>query len=88
MRMGMILRVAVAIVGGYAVAALAGIALSRCLPWSRAENVTAGMLAGLLLWPAMVMTGFALRTLLHVCAAITGIAALLAALALLGGWRP
>ncbi|MBB2161250.1 hypothetical protein ACLRDC_07340 [Gluconacetobacter sacchari] len=86
--MSMLVRTATAIIGGYGIAAMAAITLSWCLPWSRAENVTAGLLAGLLLWPAMVMLGFALRASLHVCIAITGIAAVLAALALLGGWRP
>ncbi|MBB2206283.1 iron transporter [Gluconacetobacter takamatsuzukensis] len=82
------MRTVAAIGGGYGIAALTALALSLCLPWSPAENVTAGILAGLLVWPAMVMLCFALRTLLQVCMAIACGAALPAALALLGGWRP
>lgn len=82
------MRTVAAIGGGYGVAALMGLMLAHCLPWSPVENVMTGILAGLLVWPAMVMLCFALRTVLHVCMAIACGVTLLAGLALLGGWQP
>lgn len=87
-RAAIALRTVAAIGGGYGVAAFMGLMLSHCLPWSRAENVMTGLLAGLLVWPAMVMLCFALRSVLHVCMAIACGTVSLATLALLGGWHP
>lgn len=55
-------RVAAAIVGGYAVAMLVSIAISRLMPTSRAESVGTGMLLSFAIYASAVVWVFAART--------------------------
>ncbi len=87
-RLGVAARVAAALAGGYAVAALVAIACGVALPGAREEAGTAGALAGLLALPVAAMGCFWARTAARAWAGTLVAAALFGGIALLAGWRP
>lgn len=86
MRATVAIRVALAAAGGYLVAALVGIVLAQWLPWPRADNVIAGMLAALVVWPLAAMFCCACRSTRRACVSMAAMVMLLAAVALSHGW--
>lgn len=61
-RLGVASRTVAAIVGGYALSALAAAALALYLPTTRAEAVLSGTMAAFVIYPGAVMWVFAART--------------------------
>ncbi|QTD46359.1 DUF3649 domain-containing protein [Ottowia testudinis] len=61
-RLGVAARALAAIGGGYALSALASVALALWLPVARAEAVTWGLLAAFVVYPLAVMWVFAARS--------------------------
>ncbi|MFT8808851.1 hypothetical protein [Gluconobacter sp.] len=82
------LRFAVAIPVGYVLSALAGICLAFWLPLPRAENAMAGILLGLILWPIIFIASFGFTHIRRLAVGLMGLALLMTALAIGGGWRP
>ena len=78
-------RVALAAFGGYAVAALATALGAVTLPLSRAEAVSASMLASFLVMAGAIVFVFATATLRRATLGIAGTAAILAACLWLAG---
>ena len=87
-RIGVAARVAAALFGGYAVAALAAIALAMALPLSREEASTVGAMMGLLALPVAAMGCFWARTAVRAWIGFLAFAALFGGIALIAGWRP
>lgn len=87
-RIGVAARVAAAMAGGYAVGALAAIALATALPLSREEAAMVGTLAGLLALPVAAMGCFWVRSAARAWIGVLVFAAVLGGIALLAGWRP
>ncbi len=72
------IRALTGIAGGYLLAALLSVAIARWLPLPRIEASAAGMLTGLLAWPPVMMTAFAIHSLPRLCAGFALAGALLA----------
>lgn len=85
--MGIAVRAAAAIGGGYALASLVAVALALILPLGRMDAVLAGMMAGLIAYAAAAIWAFAARSALRAWIGMIGAALPLAALALLGHWQ-
>ena len=83
---GIAVRVAAAILGGYALAALCSVALAVTLPMARADAVLTGMMAGLAVHAAAVVWAFAARNAARAWAGLLVAALPLGAAALLGQW--
>lgn len=80
-RLDIAARALAGIPGGYTLAALLSVAAARWLPLPRADAVAAGMMLGLVAWPPVMMTAFALHSLPRLCACLTLTTAILATLA-------
>lgn len=87
-RWGVASRTAAAVVGGYAVAALAAVAVGTLLPGTRATAAVTATLTALLVIPAAAMACFWTRSAARAWAIMLAACALLAGAALAGGWRP
>jgi len=81
-RLGVASRALAAILGGYAVSALAATVLALFLPTSRAEATLTGMLASFVIYTVAVMWVFAARTALRAWAGILAPSAALGAVLL------
>lgn len=78
-------RVALAAIGGYAVAALATALGAVALPLARAEAVSAAMLVSFSVMAAVIVFVFAVATLRRAAIGVVGTAAVLAACLWLAG---
>lgn len=78
---GVAMRVVAAILGGYAMAALASIACATLLPMARAEAVLTGMLLSFAIYAGTVVWVFAARSALRAWIGILVPMAILAAAA-------
>lgn len=77
------LRVAVAIVCGYALANIAGILLSYLLPMSKSDAVMTSILLSFAIYAGAIMWVFAVRSVRKACAGLIVPALILGAVALL-----
>ena len=80
-------RIVAATAGGYAVAALAAIALGTVLPVDPGTATIVSTLVGPLLMPVAAMTCFRVRSAARAWVVMSVAAAACAAVALAGGWR-
>lgn len=78
-------RLLLASVGGYALAAAVAAVLARGLPMPRAEAAVAASLAALLAMPAAAIWAYAVPRLWNVAAGILGVTAVCGGIALLIG---
>ena len=79
----LVLRVAAAVGGGYAIAGLATVALSLCLPMARSEAVLAATMSSFAVYATAVVWAFAARDAWRAWLGMAGAAALLLLLVLL-----
>ncbi|GBR39806.1 hypothetical protein AA101099_1826 [Neoasaia chiangmaiensis NBRC 101099] len=84
----LILRLLVALPGGYSLAGLGGVCLSLWLPLSRADDAMAGILFGLVIWPVVFIVSFGLSSVRRLLAGLAGGLLVLALLTIESGWRP
>ena len=84
---GIALRALAAIGGGFALAALAALALTTTLPLDRADAVLTGMMASFAVYAAAVVWVFAAPSAARAWCGIAAVAVLLAAIAMLGQWH-
>ena len=81
-------RVAAALFGGYAVAALLAIACTWVLPAARIDAVAWGTIAALIVLPLIAMGCFWARSALRAWMGILLALGMLALIAFAAGWRP
>ncbi|MBP0494964.1 DUF3649 domain-containing protein [Pararoseomonas indoligenes] len=84
---GIAVRVAAAVLGGYALATLSSVALAVTLPMARADAVLTGMMAGVAVHAASAIWVFAARSAARAWGGLLVAALPLAAMALLGQWQ-
>lgn len=87
-RLAVASRIVAATAGGYAIAALAAIALGAVLPATPDTATIASTLVGLLLMPVAAMAVFRTRSATRAWTGTLVAALVFAAVALAGGWRP
>jgi len=77
------LRVAVAIVGGYALANITAILLSYLLPMSKSDAVMTGILLSFAIYTGAIMWVFAVRSVKKACMGLIAPSLIIGAVALL-----
>jgi hypothetical protein len=81
-------RTVAALGGGYLLAALLAVACAWTVPGTRIDAAAFGTIAGFLAWPVAAMGCFWARSAWRAWAGLIVFAAPVAAVALVGGWRP
>lgn len=87
-RLGVAGRVVAAVLGSYAVAALAAILLAMVLPMPPIDRAVTATLTAITLLPFVAIACFWVRSAARAWLLVAALALPLATVAALGGWRP